>query len=78
MYDESGESMEPMEEVSLTSRLNLSHGAKKWEKKKIKIKIDTLRSIGKESGEVSPGEDEDEEESYDGKDLQKMDVLSLE
>ena len=48
------------------------------EKKKIKIKIDTLRSIGKESGEVSPGEEEDEEESYDGKDLQKMDVLSLE
>jgi len=36
------------------------------------------RSIGKESGEVSPGEEEDEEESYDGKDLQKMDVLSLE
>ena len=43
-----------------------------------KIKIDTLRSIGKESGGVSPGEEEDEEESYDGKDLQKMDVLSLE
>jgi len=34
MYDESGESMEPMEEVSLTSRLNLSHGAKKWKKRK--------------------------------------------